>query len=81
MPLRDQSILVEESGTHAKPRFDGGLSPRAPHISADQTISAETAVNLDQGDPLAEADFHMAYGLYDQAADLAPSSVIRRVGI
>jgi pilus assembly protein FimV len=33
-------------------------------------MSSESAVNLDQGDPLAEADFHMAYGLYDQAADL-----------
>ena len=77
MPLRDQSILVEESGTHAKPRFDGGVSARAPHISADQTISAETAVNLDQGDPLAEADFHMAYGLYDQAADLVRIAIQR----
>ena len=77
MPLRDQSILVEESGTHAKPRFDGGVSARAPHISADQTISAEAAVNLDQGDPLAEADFHMAYGLYDQAADLVRIAIQR----
>src|SRR5579863_2956211 len=38
--------------------------------AADDTLSSESAVNLDQGDPLAEADFHMAYGLYDQAADL-----------
>src|SRR5208282_4730218 len=38
--------------------------------SPDDTMSSESAVNLDQGDPLAEADFHMAYGLYDQAADL-----------
>jgi pilus assembly protein FimV len=36
----------------------------------EDTMSSESAVNLDQGDPLAEADFHMAYGLYDQAADL-----------
>src|SRR5205823_11530068 len=42
----------------------------ARHVTADETISSETAINLDQGDPLAEADFHMAYGLYDQAADL-----------
>ena len=42
-------------------------STSPPHAD---TISSETAVNLDQGDPLAEADFHMAYGLYDQAADL-----------
>ncbi len=77
MPLRDESILVEESGTHVKPRFDGGVSTRAPHISADQTISAETAINLEQGDPLAEADFHMAYGLYDQAADLVRIAIQR----
>ncbi|MEM8684294.1 MAG: FimV/HubP family polar landmark protein [Pseudomonadota bacterium] len=36
----------------------------------EDTFSSETAVNLDQSDPIAEADFHMAYGLYDQAADL-----------
>ncbi|HEY4338586.1 MAG TPA: FimV/HubP family polar landmark protein, partial [Steroidobacteraceae bacterium] len=76
-PLRDESMLVEESGSHMKPRFDGGTSTRAPHIAADQTISAETAVNLDQGDPLAEADFHMAYGLYDQAADLVRIAIAR----
>ena len=38
--------------------------------SLEDTFSSDTAVNLDQTDPLAEADFHMAYGLYDQAADL-----------
>ena len=32
---------------------------------------------LDQGDPLAEADFHMAYGLYDQAADLVQIAISR----
>ena len=77
VPLRDESILVEESGTHAKPRLEGAARPSAPHIAADQTISAETAVNLDQGDPLAEADFHMAYGLYDQAADLVRIAIQR----
>ena len=35
----------------------------------EQTLSSDTALDLDQ-DPVAEADFHMAYGLYDQAADL-----------
>jgi pilus assembly protein FimV len=38
--------------------------------SLDDTLHSETAINLDQADPAAEADFHMAYGLYDQAADL-----------
>ena len=38
--------------------------------SLDDTLQSESAINLDQADPAAEADFHMAYGLYDQAADL-----------
>src|ERR1700733_6049821 len=45
--------------------------------SPDDTLSSESAVNLDQGDPLAEADFHMAYGLYDQAADLVQIAISR----
>jgi len=39
-------------------------------VSLDDSFSSESAINLDQSDPVAEADFHMAYGLYDQAADL-----------
>ena len=67
----DGAFVVEESGIHERPRT-ASAAPVAPkHVTtSDQTISSETAVNLDQGDPLAEADFHMAYGLYDQAADL-----------
>jgi pilus assembly protein FimV len=70
----DDSFVVEESGEHRMPEF--GETPQSlgdTHSdikSADDTMSSESAVNLDQGDPLAEADFHMAYGLYDQAADL-----------
>jgi pilus assembly protein FimV len=75
------AFVVEESGTHERPQLsDTGLHATGSHatgshatgkhISLDQTISSETAINLEQGDPLAEADFHMAYGLYDQAADL-----------
>ena len=69
----DPAFLVEETGTHERLRFPAGPAPAAPaarHVTSDETISSETAINLDQGDPLAEADFHMAYGLYDQAADL-----------
>jgi pilus assembly protein FimV len=32
-------------------------------------------INLDQADPVAEADFHMAYGLYDQAAELVQKAL------
>ena len=36
----------------------------------EKTISTGAPLNLDQADPIAEAEFHMAYGLYDQAAEL-----------
>jgi len=69
----NDSIVVEESGPHAVPDFTaetGRFGDTGELKSHEDTFSSESAVNLDQGDPLAEADFHMAYGLYDQAADL-----------
>jgi pilus assembly protein FimV len=70
----DDSFVVEESGEHRQPEFGDMPDPlgdtHSDIKSPDDTMSSESAVNLDQGDPLAEADFHMAYGLYDQAADL-----------
>jgi pilus assembly protein FimV len=60
----DADIVVEERPV-ARPRAE--TRPVAGH---EETISAEAALDLDQADPLAEADFHMAYGLYDQAVDL-----------
>lgn len=50
-------------------------APPAADYALDDTFSSETALNLDQTDPLAEADFHMAYGLYDQAADLVRGAI------
>ncbi len=46
------------------------LGDTGTNRSLEDTFSSDTAINLDQSDPIAEADFHMAYGLYDQAADL-----------
>jgi len=70
----DDSFVVEESGEHRLPDFNEPAQhygeTTADLKAPDDTMSSESAVNLDQGDPLAEADFHMAYGLYDQAADL-----------
>jgi len=61
----DADIVVEERPV-ARPKTE---APRAP-VGHEETISTEAALDLDQADPLAEADFHMAYGLYDQAVDL-----------
>ena len=52
----------------------------APEHSIDDTLSSDTAIRLDQQDALAEADFHMAYGLYDQAADLVKIAIDREPG-
>ena len=80
-PVPDSAFLVEETGSHERPRLSAtGAQPAittAKHVASDETISSETAINLDQGDPLAEADFHMAYGLYDQAADLIRIAITR----
>jgi pilus assembly protein FimV len=46
-------------------------------VAAEDTLSSESAVRFDQQDALAEADFHMAYGLYDQAADLVKIAIDR----
>ena len=63
--LDERDFVVEERERPiARPRAE------AAPAAAEDTISTEAALDLDQADPLAEADFHMAYGLYDQACDL-----------
>ena len=76
-PKRDDgSIVVVEQGSAARALEDDTVETPAAKsgsgdaVSLEDTFSSETGVNLDQTDPIAEADFHMAYGLYDQAADL-----------
>ncbi len=44
-------------------------------VPADETLSSQTVINLDQADAVAEADFHIAYGLYDQAAELVQKAL------
>jgi pilus assembly protein FimV len=64
-------VVVEQDRGTQKGRSAAAEPARAATTpSLEDTFSSETAINLDQSDPLAEADFHMAYGLYDQAADL-----------
>ncbi len=83
-PTPEEAMVVVEQDSSINPLLDAGESVEAPIPeiaestldatgsvdSIEDTFSSETAVNLDQSDPIAEADFHMAYGLYDQAADL-----------
>ncbi len=79
-PAREeQSYRVEESGAHEQPAFaqKADTSASGRHVAIDDNVPGEAPVALDQGDPLAEADFHMAYGLYDQAADLVQIAISR----
>jgi pilus assembly protein FimV len=57
--------------------LDAGLGDDEYQYPFEDTIAGDTGINLDQTDPLAEADFHMAYGLYDQAAEIIRKAVER----
>jgi pilus assembly protein FimV len=79
-PREEPSYSVEESGTHQRPVFDEPLpagESGKQRVAIDEGMTGEVPVALDQGDPLAEADFHMAYGLYDQAAELVQNAIAR----
>lgn len=70
---------VESSGeaTSQLPTFDSTQNFNAPKKATESgdldfdltgQFAAETVqINLDANDPVAEADFHLAYGLYDEA--------------
>ena len=83
---READILVEEKHPvevpPPRPRPVAGVAAAEPEAarkpaSLDDTLSNDSAVSIEAGDPLAEADFHMAYGLYDQAADLVQLAIKR----
>jgi pilus assembly protein FimV len=76
---RESDILVEErqaaEPSIARSAGVAAAAPRGPEPSrkaaaVEDTLSGESPAGVEASDPLAEADFHMAYGLYDQAADL-----------
>ncbi len=55
---------------------DSSQAEPEPAVSHD-TVVGGTPLKLDENDPMSEADFHMAYGLYDQAADLIKKAAQR----
>ncbi len=80
---REEAIVVEERRPAELRSAPTGAQPsrtpaplRAPP-AIDDTISGEGPVSVESSDPLAEADFHMAYGLYDQAAELVQLAMKR----
>lgn len=81
IPIGEEKGMVVEESARPLSTSAPERKPPAPRVVAEEqgplerTISTEGPVNLDQADPLAEADFHMAYGLYDQAAELLTKAV------
>ncbi len=67
----------EDTGTFKPIDFNASETGQVPALGSvddsapfEDTLAGETGVKLDQSDAVSEADFHMAYGLYDQAAEL-----------
>ncbi|MFU8822126.1 MAG: FimV/HubP family polar landmark protein [Gammaproteobacteria bacterium] len=68
------------------PEAAPAAAPRAPRepqggdeyqYPFEDTIAGESGIYLDQTDAMTEADFHMAYGLYDQAAEIIRKAIER----
>jgi pilus assembly protein FimV len=86
---RDTDILVEERGGVESTGRGSAIAAaaaasavRTPEstrkvVTVEDTLSGDGPASMESGDPLAEADFHMAYGLYDQAADLVQLAMKR----
>ena len=65
-PSEPAAASVAAASAGAGAVVEGARRP----ATVEDTLSGDGAVSIEAGDPLAEADFHMAYGLYDQAAEL-----------
>jgi pilus assembly protein FimV len=82
---RDTDILVEEKrgdvGRVAAAAATATAARTAESsrkvVTVEDTLSGDGPSSTESSDPLAEADFHMAYGLYDQAADLVQLAMKR----
>ena len=64
-PAAHMDVLENAVTQHAPPV----VRPRPPTRNAEDTLSGESAIDLDKADAITEANWHVAYGLYDQAAE------------
>ncbi len=63
----------DEPAAMPEPEPEPETEPEAP--ADDDPMTASAIMELDEGDPTSEADFHLAYGLYDQAAELMEGAI------
>ncbi len=67
---RTGEIKAQQTAVAPAPGRSGRKPADDSETALERTISTDGAVEIDQADVIAEAEFHMAYGLYDQAAEL-----------
>ncbi len=81
--LEDTAQIKLADTALAEPAFDHTAKTKpvgGGDVDFDLTSQFEAqtlSVNLDANDPLSEADFHLAYGLYDEAASLLKQALVK----
>jgi pilus assembly protein FimV len=81
--LEDTAQIKLADTALAEPVFDHTAKTKpvgSGDLDFDLTSQFEAqtlSVNLDANDPLSEADFHLAYGLYDEAASLLKQALVK----
>jgi FimV-like protein len=81
-PATDDTASVD-TGTFRGTTTGSGLEAAAALLDEEEQALdrvpsiQESEEGQEESDPMAEADFHMAYGLYDQAADILRSALDR----
>lgn len=90
-PVLERATIVPEPEIPAPPRATMAPPPAAPPPPpaapapraggmpsfADTALTDTRQIDLEGGDALAEADFHLAYGLYDEAILLLTQAITR----
>lgn len=67
--LRPEDMPEPDSGE------DAGSPESSSEPSHEDTMVGGETVTMDDNDPMSEADFNMAYGLYDQAAEIVAKAI------
>ncbi len=83
--LDDTAQIKRDDTALAAPLFEQTAKTKAAtggegNVDFDLTSQFEAqtlSINLDANDPLSEADFHLAYGLYDEAASLLKQALAK----
>jgi pilus assembly protein FimV len=80
-PAAAAEFAVQEMSATEKDGFGKMLSEdKGERHKLSEAIVGGSSVAIDQSDPIADADFHMTYGLYDQAAELVRKALAAEPG-